>query len=102
MSPECFAARVAEWLGEFAPLLDGLVALRGMPAAEASAAISALSDLRAIKRLRASWELWETLVDEDERSESLAECLGQVSYDHVRFAVWGLSAPGPSHLSIIR
>ena len=87
-----FPKALADWLAKDGGLLDALLALRRL-GAEGRDALEALLGVRRAAALRASWSLWEALMegDSEEPEELLLKVLPLDVVEKARRALWGPS-----------
>ena len=85
-----FAGRLTRWVDEHGVLLDGLNELREI--GDEEAAVAALLNVRLVRMLRLSWELWEALLEGEgaDPSDLLAAHLPDDLVAWCRSALWGL------------
>ena len=93
MTPECrygFPQALATWLGRNGDLIDALLALRRVET-EGTEAVSAVLRVRRVAEVRASWELWEALVEGDggDPELGLLDEVSQPLLQRARHALWG-------------
>jgi hypothetical protein len=87
-----FPCALAEWIARDGRLLEALVALRRLDG-EAADALQALLAVRRVAALKASWGLWEALVEGDgaDPEDLLLAVLPLEVLEHARTALWGPS-----------
>ena len=98
-----FPVRLRMWLDENEGLVSGLVRLRELPWSEQ--AVEAVLAVPEVRRVRLSWELWESLVDGngDDPDRLLYGRVPLSMLEMAQFAIWGPEAhPSGPFLSIVR
>ena len=87
-----FPSALADWLAGNGDLLDALQALRRL-GSEGAEAVDALLGVRRVAALRASWALWQVLIEGDgeEPEDLLLKVLPLDVVEEARGALWGPS-----------
>jgi hypothetical protein len=87
-----FPSALVDWLAGNGDLLDALQALRQL-GSEGAEAVEALLGVRRVAALRASWALWQALIEGDgeEPEDLLLKVLPLAIVEEARKALWGPS-----------
>jgi hypothetical protein len=87
-----FPSAFADWLAANGDLLDALQALRRLRS-EGAEAVEALLGVRRVAALRASWALWQALIEGDgeEPEDLLLKVVPLGVVEEARKALWGPS-----------
>jgi hypothetical protein len=87
-----FPKALAEWIARDGSVLDALLSLRYL-GAEGSDALEALLLVRRVAALRASWGLWEAIIEGDGHDPDvlLLRVLPLSVLENARRALWGSS-----------